>query len=37
MKEIVFITYVIVDGWTGIAGDIEVIFFHLKNMLVSKL
>ncbi|XP_021320752.1 uncharacterized protein LOC110437033 isoform X4 [Sorghum bicolor] len=23
MKEIVFITYVIVDGWTGIAGDIE--------------
>jgi len=31
MKEI---TYVMVDGWTGIAGDIEVIFFHLKNFFL---
>ncbi|XP_066327019.1 CSC1-like protein At3g21620 isoform X1 [Miscanthus floridulus] len=37
MKEIFFVTYVMVDGWTGIAGDIEVIFFHLKNFFLVKI
>ena len=36
MKEFFFVTYVMVDGWTGIAGDIEVIFFHLKNFFLVK-
>ena len=36
MKEIFFVTYVMVDGWTGIAGDIEVIFFHPKNFFLVK-
>ena len=37
MKEI---TYVMVDGWTGIAGEILrltlLLFFHLKNFFLVK-
>uniref|UniRef100_A0A0D9WKK4 CSC1/OSCA1-like 7TM region domain-containing protein n=1 Tax=Leersia perrieri TaxID=77586 RepID=A0A0D9WKK4_9ORYZ len=40
MKATFFITYVMVDGWTGIAGEIlrlkALIFFHLKNFFLVK-
>ncbi|AQK92675.1 Calcium permeable stress-gated cation channel 1 [Zea mays] len=40
MKATFFITYVMVDGWTGIAGEIlrlkPLIFFHLKNFFLVK-
>ncbi|KAL6620820.1 hypothetical protein ACP70R_035959 [Stipagrostis hirtigluma subsp. patula] len=40
MKATFFITYVMVDGWTGIAGEIlrlkPLIFFHLKNSFLVK-
>ncbi|XP_021303016.1 CSC1-like protein At3g21620 isoform X2 [Sorghum bicolor] len=40
MKATFFITYVMVDGWTGIAGEIlrlkPLIFFHLKNLFLVK-
>ncbi|CAL4895241.1 unnamed protein product [Urochloa decumbens] len=40
MKATFFITYVMVDGWTGIAGEIlrlkPLVFFHLKNFFLVK-
>ncbi|KAK3014025.1 hypothetical protein RJ639_008658 [Escallonia herrerae] len=40
MKATFFITYVMVDGWAGIAGEIlrlkPLVIFHLKNMLLVK-
>eukprot|EP01018_Ginkgo_biloba_P026670 Gb_11287 [translate_table: standard] len=40
MKATFFITYIMVDGWAGIAGEIlrliPLIIFHLKNMLLVK-
>ncbi|XP_062180675.1 CSC1-like protein At3g21620 [Phragmites australis] len=40
MKATFFITYVMVDGWTGIAGEIlrlkPLIFYHLKNFFLVK-
>ena len=40
MKATFFITYVMVDGWTGIAGEIlrltPLLFFHLKNFFLVK-
>ncbi|KAF0927884.1 hypothetical protein E2562_036803 [Oryza meyeriana var. granulata] len=40
MRATFFITYVMVDGWTGIAGEIlrlkALIFFHLKNFFLVK-
>ncbi|XP_051126067.1 calcium permeable stress-gated cation channel 1-like [Andrographis paniculata] len=40
MKATFFITYVMVDGWAGIAGEIlrlkPLIIFHLKNFLLVK-
>ncbi|XP_041990183.1 calcium permeable stress-gated cation channel 1-like [Salvia splendens] len=40
MKATFFITYVMVDGWAGIAGEIlrlkPLIFFHLKNFFLVK-
>uniref|UniRef100_A0A0A9DT72 CSC1/OSCA1-like 7TM region domain-containing protein n=1 Tax=Arundo donax TaxID=35708 RepID=A0A0A9DT72_ARUDO len=40
MKATFFITYVMVDGWTGTAGEIlrlkPLIFFHLKNFFLVK-
>lgn len=40
MKATFFITYIMIDGWAGIAGEIlrlkPLVFFHLKNMLIVK-
>ncbi|PIN22378.1 hypothetical protein CDL12_04917 [Handroanthus impetiginosus] len=40
MKATFFITYVMVDGWAGVAGEIlrlkPLIFFHLKNFFLVK-
>ncbi|KQK08047.1 CSC1-like protein At3g21620 [Brachypodium distachyon] len=40
MKATFFITYVMVDGWTGVAGEIlrlkALIMFHLKNSFLVK-
>ncbi|CAA3015635.1 calcium permeable stress-gated cation channel 1-like [Olea europaea subsp. europaea] len=40
MKATFFITYIMVDGWTGVAGEIlrlkPLIFFHLKNFFLVK-
>lgn len=40
MKATFFITYVMVDGWSGVAGEIlrlkPLIFFHLKNFFLVK-
>ncbi|PUZ64441.1 hypothetical protein GQ55_3G144500 [Panicum hallii var. hallii] len=40
MKATFFITYVMVDGWTGVAGEIlrlkPLIFYHLKNFFLVK-
>ncbi|KAH9297819.1 hypothetical protein KI387_029501, partial [Taxus chinensis] len=39
-KATFFITYIMVDGWAGIAGEIlrlkPLIIFHIKNMLLVK-
>ncbi|XP_057814369.2 CSC1-like protein At3g21620 isoform X3 [Cryptomeria japonica] len=40
MRATFFITYIMVDGWSGIAGEIlrliPLIMFHLKNSLLVK-
>ncbi|CAA2987193.1 calcium permeable stress-gated cation channel 1-like isoform X1 [Olea europaea subsp. europaea] len=40
MKATFFITYIMVDGWAGVAGEIlrlkPLIIFHLKNFFVVK-
>ncbi|KAL6567529.1 Calcium permeable stress-gated cation channel 1 [Orobanche gracilis] len=40
MKATFFITYVMVDGWAGVAGEIlrlkPLIFYHLKNFFLVK-
>ncbi|XP_042063727.1 calcium permeable stress-gated cation channel 1-like [Salvia splendens] len=40
MKATFFITYIMVDGWAGVAGEIlrltPLIMFHLKNLLLVK-
>lgn len=40
MKATFFITYIMVDGWAGIAGEIlrlkPLIIYHLKNMFLVK-
>ncbi|KAE9606233.1 putative calcium-dependent channel, 7TM region phosphate [Lupinus albus] len=40
MKATFFITYIMVDGWAGCAGEIlrlkPLIFFHLKNFFLVK-
>lgn len=40
MKATFFITYIMVDGWAGIAGEIlrlkALVIFHLKNMFLVK-
>ncbi|KAG4117087.1 hypothetical protein ERO13_D12G206800v2 [Gossypium hirsutum] len=40
MKATFFITYIMVDGWAGIAGEIlrlkPLVIFHLKNMFLVK-
>ncbi|KAH9297818.1 hypothetical protein KI387_029500, partial [Taxus chinensis] len=40
MRATFFITYIMVDGWTGIAGEIlrlvPLVMFHLKNSLLVK-
>ncbi|KAK9079953.1 hypothetical protein SSX86_001628 [Deinandra increscens subsp. villosa] len=40
MKATFFITYIMVDGWAGMAGEIlrlkPLIMFHLKNMVIVK-
>ncbi|XP_057521324.1 CSC1-like protein At1g32090 [Amaranthus tricolor] len=40
MKATFFITYIMVDGWAGIASEIlrlkPLVIFHLKNMFVVK-
>lgn len=40
MKATFFITYVMVDGWAGVAGEIlrlkPLIIFHLKNFFLVK-
>lgn len=40
MKATFFITYIMVDGWAGCAGEIlrlkPLIFYHLKNFLLVK-
>ncbi|KAL5701687.1 hypothetical protein ACHQM5_026998 [Ranunculus cassubicifolius] len=40
MKATFFITYIMVDGWAGVAGEIlrlvPLIMFHLKNTLLVK-
>ncbi|KAH6803411.1 early-responsive to dehydration stress protein [Perilla frutescens var. frutescens] len=39
-KATFFITYIMIDGWAGIAGEIlrlkPLVFFHLKNMFLVK-
>ena len=40
MKATFFITYIMVDGWAGMASEIlrlrPLIIFHLKNMFIVK-
>jgi hypothetical protein len=40
MRATFFITYIMVDGWAGIAGEIlmlkPLIFYHLKNFFLVK-
>lgn len=40
MKATFFITYIMVDGWAGIAGEIlrlkPLVIFHLKNTFLVK-
>ncbi|XP_050211142.1 CSC1-like protein At1g32090 [Mercurialis annua] len=40
MKATFFITYIMIDGWAGIAGEIlrlkPLVIFHLKNMFLVK-
>ncbi|GFP85077.1 calcium permeable stress-gated cation channel 1 [Phtheirospermum japonicum] len=40
MKATFFITYVMIDGWAGVAGEIlrlkPLIFYHLKNFFLVK-
>lgn len=40
MKATFFITYIMVDGWAGVAGEIlrlkPLIIYHLKNFLLVK-
>lgn len=40
MKATFFITYIMVDGWAGIASEIlrlkPLVIFHLKNMFIVK-
>ncbi|XP_076912226.1 hyperosmolality-gated Ca2+ permeable channel 1.8-like [Bidens hawaiensis] len=40
MKATFFITYIMIDGWAGMAGEIlrlkPLILFHLKNMVLVK-
>ncbi|XP_062088288.1 calcium permeable stress-gated cation channel 1-like [Humulus lupulus] len=40
LKATFFISYIMVDGWTGIAGEIlmlkPLIFYHLKNFFLVK-
>ncbi|KAK4741279.1 hypothetical protein SAY87_024867 [Trapa incisa] len=40
MKATFFITYIMVDGWAGIAGEIlrlkSLVIYHLKNMFLVK-
>ncbi|GKV10605.1 hypothetical protein SLEP1_g21948 [Rubroshorea leprosula] len=40
MKATFFITYIMVDGWAGIAAEIlrlkELVIFHLKNMFLVR-
>lgn len=40
MKATFFITYIMVDGWAGIACEIlrfkPLVIFHLKNMFIVK-
>ncbi|KAF4401787.1 hypothetical protein G4B88_000835 [Cannabis sativa] len=40
MKATFFITYIMVDGWAGMAGEIlrlkPLVIFHLKNMFLVK-
>lgn len=40
MKATFFITYIMVDGWAGIAAEIlrlvPLVIFHLKNMFLVK-
>lgn len=40
MRATLFITYIMVDGWAGIAGEIlmlkPLIMYHLKNLFLVK-
>lgn len=40
MKATFFITYIMVDGWAGVAGEIlrlkPLVIFHLKNIFIVK-
>lgn len=40
MKATFFITYIMIDGWAGIAGEIlrlkPLVIFHLKNLFLVK-
>lgn len=40
MKATFFMTYIMVDGWAGIAGEIlrlkPLVIYHLKNMFLVK-
>ncbi|KAH1246454.1 DNA-directed RNA polymerases II, IV and V subunit 11 [Glycine max] len=40
MKATLFMTYIMVDGWAGIAGEIlrlkPLVIYHLRNMFLSK-
>ena len=40
MKATFFITYVMVDGWAGVAGEIlrvkALVFYHLNNFFLVK-
>lgn len=40
MKATFFITYIMVDGWAGIASEIlrlkHLVIYHLKNMFIVK-
>lgn len=40
MKATFFMTYIMVDGWAGVAGDIlrlkPLVIYHLKNMFIVK-
>ena len=40
MKATLFMTYIMVDGWAGIAGEIlrlkPLVIYHLKNMFLVK-